>query len=120
MKNPKILKSSYQNTIPTLSIVTMIDISQHQSLKVFGYIKKTRATILIDSGISHNFINSGVEKQLNMFVYPTFGFQVANRGIQTIACQGNFHKVEFYINDWKLKSPMSAMDIGVVDVVLEA
>jgi hypothetical protein len=50
-------------------------ISQPQTLKVFGYIKKTKVTMLIDSGSSHNFIDTRIEKQLNMFIYPTSNFK---------------------------------------------
>jgi hypothetical protein len=53
---------SSQNTILTLSIVATTSISQAQTLKVFGYITKTKAMVLIDSGSSHNFIDTIIYK----------------------------------------------------------
>jgi hypothetical protein len=43
-------------------IVAMTGITQPQTLKVFGYIKKTKVMVLIDSGSSHNFIDTMIDK----------------------------------------------------------
>ena len=50
------------NITPTLSVAVMADISQHQTLKLFGHIKNTKVTLLVDSGSTHNFIDSRVAK----------------------------------------------------------
>jgi hypothetical protein len=48
--------------MPTLSVAAMMGITQPQTLKVFGYIKKTKIIVLIDSGSSHNFIDTMITK----------------------------------------------------------
>ena len=62
------------NIPPILSVDAMTDISRPQTLKLFGHIKSTNVMVLIDSGSTHNFIDSRVEKQLNIFIYPTASF----------------------------------------------
>jgi hypothetical protein len=68
-KNTRV--SNYQNS------------TQPQNLKVLGYIKNTRVTMLIDSGSSHNFNYAKIEKQLNMFFYSSSDIQVAILGNKT-------------------------------------
>jgi hypothetical protein len=47
-------------------------------------------------------------------------FQVTIPGNKTTSCNGKCHRVKLSINDYQLKSPMYAMVIGGVDVVLGA
>jgi hypothetical protein len=98
----------------------MTNISQPQILKVPGYVKKTRVTMLIDNGSSHKFIDTKIEKQLNMFIYPSSDLQVAIPWNQTTSCTGKCHKVKLHIKDYQLQAPMYSMEIGGVDVVLGA
>ena len=62
------------NITPTLSVAAMIGISQPQTIKLFVYIKNTKVMVLVNSGSKHNFIDSRVAKQLNIFIYPTIIF----------------------------------------------
>ena len=50
------------NITPTLLVVSMTGISQPQTLKLFVHIKNTKVTVLVDSGSTHNFIDSRVAK----------------------------------------------------------
>ena len=50
------------NIKPMLSVVVMTSIYQPQTLKLFGHIKNTTVTVLVDSGSTQNFIDSRVEK----------------------------------------------------------
>ena len=76
--------------------------------------------VLFNSESTHNFIDTRVEKHLNMFIYPTASFQVSILGNKTTPCDRKCHKVELAIKDHKLRSPMYAMTIGRVDIVLGA
>ena len=97
------------NITPMLLVVAMIGISQPQTLKLFGHIKNTKVTVLVDSGSTHNFIDSRVAKQLNICIYPTTNFQVSILGNKTTPCDNKFHQVEIPIKDYKIISPMYAM-----------
>lgn len=69
---------------------------------------------------SHNFIDTRIAKQLNIFIYPTSEFQVSIPGNKTTSCDGKCHKIELSMSEYKLKSLMYAMPIGGVDIVLGA
>ena len=101
-----------------LSVATMTGISQPQTLKLFGDIKGTKVTVLINSGIIHNFIDPRVEKNLNIFIYPTTKFQVSIPINKTTPCDEKFHTVEIPIKDYTLIFPMYFMAIIGVDIIL--
>ena len=82
-----------QNTNLTLYGTAMTRIYQPQTLKFYGYIKKTKVVVLIYSGSSHNFIDTNIARQLNIFIHPTSEFQVSIPGNRTMSCDGKFHKV---------------------------
>jgi hypothetical protein len=54
-----------EDTTPTISCHALAGINTPQTLKIQGYIKKKKVTMLIDSGSTHNFINYKLEKDLN-------------------------------------------------------
>ena len=76
--------------------------------------------VLFYSGSTHKFIDSRVEKKLNIFIYPTASFQVSIPRNKTTLYDGKCHKVKLSIKDYKLRSPMYAMAIIGVDIVLGA
>ena len=61
--------------IPTISCHALVGINTPQTLKIEGYIKNKKVTMLIDSGSTHNFIHYELTKDLNCFVYPTLKFK---------------------------------------------
>ena len=50
------------NITPTLLVAVMAGISQPQTLKLFGHIKNTKVTLLVDSGSTRKFIDSRLAK----------------------------------------------------------
>jgi hypothetical protein len=72
-----------------ISCHALADINTPQTLKIEGYIKNKKVTMLIDSGSTHNFINCKLAKDLNCFVYPTPEFQVMIADGGTINCSGS-------------------------------
>jgi hypothetical protein len=107
-----------EETTPMISCHALVNISTPQTLKIEGYIKKKKVTMLIDSGSTHNFINYKLAKFLNCFVFPTPEFQVmiADGGI--INCSGKCHSIKLNMGEYLLDSPMIAIQMGGVDVVL--
>ena len=101
-------------------MATIIGISQPQTLKLFGHIKNTKVTMLIDSESTHNFLDSRVAKQLNILIYPTASSQLLIPRNKTTPSDGKCHKVELAIKKYKLRSPMYVMAIRGVDIVLGA
>ena len=55
---------------PTIYCHALARIRTPQTLKIEGYIKKKKVTMLIDSGSTCNFIHCKLAKGINCFVYP--------------------------------------------------
>jgi hypothetical protein len=96
----------------------MIGISQPQTLKVYGYVKKTKVTLFIDSGSSHKFIYTNIARKLNICIHLTSEFQFSIPGNRAMSCDGKCHKVEISMSEYKLKYPMYVMPVEGVDIVL--
>ena len=69
-------------------------------------------------GSTHNFIHYKLVKALNCFIYPALEFQVMIANGGTINCSGKSHKITLTIGEYVLNSPMLAIPMGCVDVVL--
>ena len=74
--------------------------------------------MLIDYGSTHNFIHSKIVKDLNCFIYPAPEFQVMVANGSTIKCSAKFHNIKLSMGEYVLNSPMIAIPMGGVDVVL--
>jgi hypothetical protein len=93
-------------------------INTPQTINIKGYIKNKKVIMLIDSGSTHNFINSKLEKLLNSFAFPTPNFQLMIADGGTINCSRNSHSIHFNIGEYLLDIPMITIQMGSVDVVL--
>ena len=107
-----------EETTPTISCHALAGISTPQTLKIEGYLKKQKVTVLIDSGSTHNFINNKVAKQLNCFIYPAPEFQVMVANGKTIDCSGKCHNIKLTMGEYLLTTPIIAIQMGGADVVL--
>ena len=66
----EIEEATLEEITPTISFHALVGIITPQTLKIEGYIKKNKLTVLIDSSSTHNFIHCILAKVLNFFVYP--------------------------------------------------
>jgi hypothetical protein len=96
----------------------LASITTPQALKIQGYIKNKKVTILIDLGNTHNFINCKLAKDLNCFVYPALEFQVMIVDGGTINCSVKCHSIKLNMGEYFLYSPIISIQMGGVDVVL--
>jgi hypothetical protein len=60
-----------KEAMPKISLDEITRITQPQTLKIRGHVKKENVAILIDTWNTHNFIDINVAKRLNLFVYST-------------------------------------------------
>ena len=101
-----------------ISCHALVDISTPQTLKIQGYIKKKKVTMLIDSGSTHNFINYKLAKYLNWFVYLAPEFQVMIGDGGTINCSRKCHNIKLNMGEYFLDSPMISIQMGGADAIL--
>jgi hypothetical protein len=107
-----------EETTPMISCYALAGIDTRQTLKIQGYIKKKKVTMLIDFGRTHNFINYKLAKDLNCFVFPAPEFQVMIANGGTINCSRKLHSIKLNMGAYLLDSPMIFIQMGGVDVVL--
>ena len=79
---------------PTISCNALAGITTPKTLKIEGHIKKKRVIVLIDSGITNNFIHCKVAKELNCFLYPAPECQVMVANGGTINFSKKFHNIK--------------------------
>ena len=61
---------------PHVSLHAMAGVPATNTFRLYGFINKTRVTILIDSGSTHNFVQPRVAKFLNLPVEDTLPLRV--------------------------------------------
>ena len=96
----------------------MVGITTPQTLNIEGYIKKKKVIVLIDSSSTHNFIHSKIAKDLNCFIHQALEFQVMVADGSTIKWSRKCHNIKLSMGEYVLNSPMIAIPMGGVDVVL--
>ena len=96
----------------------MVGISTPQTLKIEGYIKRTKVTVLIDYGSTHYFIHYKLAKTLNCLIYPTPEFQVMIEDGGTIHCLGKFHNITLTMEEYVLNNSMISITMGGANVIL--
>jgi hypothetical protein len=106
------------NDTPRISLAAITGISQPQTLKLKGHIKKDNVTVLIDTGSTHNFLDINVARNLKLFVYPVPDMKVMVVDGKKIKNVGKCHKVKLQIQDFNLESEFYTVPLGGVDVVL--
>jgi hypothetical protein len=68
-----------KETSPTIYCHALVSIITPQTIKIDGYIKNKKVTVLIDFDSTHNFINYKLSKPLNCFASTTeFQVMIAN------------------------------------------
>ena len=86
--------------IEYISCHALVGIITPQTLKIEGYIKKKKVTILIDYVSTHNFINCKLSKILNYFMYTSPKFQVMIAYGGTINYSGKCHNIELTMGNY--------------------
>jgi hypothetical protein len=107
-----------KETTPKIYCHALDDINTPQTLKIQGYIKNKKVTVLVDYGSIYNFINYKLEKYLNCFVYPAPKFQVIIGDGGAINCSRKFHSIKLNMEEHFLDSPKITIQMGGVYVVL--
>jgi hypothetical protein len=74
--------------------------------------------VLIDFESTHNFIESMLTTQLSCFPYPIKSFHVVVANGGTISYGGLFHNVKLNMFDYQFSTPMYAIGLGDINVVL--
>ena len=89
--------ASGNDETPKICLAAMTGISQPQTLKLKGHIKRENVTVLVDIGSTHNFLDIRVARKLKLFVHPVLDMKVMVADGKKIKKIGKCHKVKFQI-----------------------
>jgi hypothetical protein len=101
-----------------ISLATITSISQSQTLKLKGHIKKDNVIVLIDTRSTHNFLDINVARNLKIFIYPVLDMKVMVADGKKIKNVRKCYKVKLQIQDFNLEIELYTIPLGGVDVVL--
>ena len=68
-------------------------------MRVMAKIGPYEIVVLIDSGSTHNFINTRLANMLQLPIQPTAAFTVRVTNGEKVTCQGKHEKVQVLIQD---------------------
>jgi hypothetical protein len=103
---------------PIISLNYLTSFFAPQTLKLIGYIKHQKFIILVDSGITHNFIHRRIAQETHCYIHVVNNFQIMIFNGGSMKCGGHYENVHLQIGDYHLKSHMFAIDMGGCDIVL--
>ncbi|KAH9648976.1 hypothetical protein KPL70_025802 [Citrus sinensis] len=89
-----------------------------QTMRVKAKIGPHEIIVLVDSGSTHNFINSRLANMLQLPVQPTSAFPVKVANREKVICQGKHDKVHVLIQDIPFELTLYSLPITGLDVVL--
>lgn len=89
-----------------------------KTMKVLGSIKNCPVVILIDSGNSHNFVDSVLVKTINGQLKTAHYFSVKIADGGKVNTTGSLEAVSLKIQDYQCTTDLYAMALGGCDVVL--
>jgi hypothetical protein len=92
--------------------------SSPQTPKLFGYIKKRKVGILVDSGSTQNFIHRRIAQETNCYICVVNNFQIMIANGGSMKCGGICENVCLQIGHCHLKSHMFSIEMGGCDIVL--
>jgi hypothetical protein len=117
---PNDLNQSYDplEVEPPISLNALTGFSAPQTLKLIGYIKNKKVTILVDSGRTHNFIHHRIAQEFNFYICPISNFKIMNSNGGSMKCGGCCENVCLQIGQYLLKSHLFSIDMGGCEIVL--
>ena len=91
------IMESTETVNPKITLYALSGWAAPQTMRVMAKIGQYAIVILIDSGSTHNFINSRLANLLQLPIKPTTSFSVQVANGAKLTCQGMFEKVKILI-----------------------
>jgi hypothetical protein len=103
---------------PVISLNALTGFFSPQTLKLIGYIKHQKVIILVDSGITHNFIHRFISQETHCYIHAVNNFQIMIANGGSMKCGGCCENVCLQVGDYHLKYHMFSIDMGGCDIML--
>ncbi|KAA0067574.1 Ty3/gypsy retrotransposon protein [Cucumis melo var. makuwa] len=105
-------------TIVELSINSVVGLNDPGTMKVRGKLFEEDVIILIDCGVTHNFVSEKLVKKLLLPIKETSHYGVILGSGAAVQGKGICEKLEVQLKNWKIIEDFLPLDLGGVDVIL--
>ena len=103
---------------PEISLHALSSISTPQTMRVLGSIHGRKLHILIDSGSTHNFVNSKFVVKLGCCKVPAQVFRVNVANGEFLVCKATYPIVPMEIQGYRFDTSLYSLDLQGFDAVL--
>ncbi|XP_020258301.1 uncharacterized protein LOC109834681 [Asparagus officinalis] len=114
------LAESLLRGAPSISVQAFSGITASHTIRIVGYYKNQAISILIDSGSTHNFINSKLVKKLGLTVTEYSNFDVLVASGEVIKGAGVCQEVSLDCQGVNIQVNLLVMPMGGSQIVLGA
>eukprot|EP01018_Ginkgo_biloba_P003122 Gb_13354 [translate_table: standard] len=114
------IEDQEQQEIPIVSLVTILGLTQYQTLRVRSKVKGRTMVALVYSGSTHNFIDSKLVSSTELKVELLQNFQVAVANDTMTNCKGMVRGLKLQLGNYELSFDFYVVALAGVDVVMGA
>jgi hypothetical protein len=123
VEDPSLIDATYDPNDPPefdplISLNFLIVFFDPQTLKLIDYIKLRKVIILVDGGITKNFIHHRIPQETNFYIRVVNNFQIMIANGGSMKCGGRYENVRLQIGNYHLKSHMFSIEMGGCGIVL--
>jgi len=101
-----------------VTIASMSGVPKFNTFQTKGVVEGQRATVLIDGGASHNFINMAMVERKHIPTIDLEGFLVEVAGERTIACDRHIPQMSLTLGRYTLIQDFYVVDILDTNIIL--
>jgi hypothetical protein len=101
-----------------VTIASMSGVPKFNTFQTKGVVEGQRATVLIDGGASHNFINMAMVERKHIPTIDLEGFLVEVAGERTIACDRHIPQMSLTLGRYTLIQDFYVVDIPDTNIIL--
>ncbi|XP_038979199.1 uncharacterized protein LOC120109538 [Phoenix dactylifera] len=101
-----------------LSLHAMSGVQRPSTMRLMAWVGKHEVSLLVDSGSSHNFINSGIVKKVGLKGATVEPFEVKVASGEKLKCQEVVRDVRMNIQGVRVKADLHVLQLVGLDVVL--
>ena len=112
------LKEAEPLPIPVISLHALSGVTILQAMRMSGLIRGRLVHILIDSGSTHNFVNSKFARKLDSCKVPSPNFQVMVANSECLQCDEIYLAIPMEIQGYHFQTNVYPLDLQGSDIVL--
>ena len=103
---------------PEITLHALTRWTTPKTMRITAKICAHDVIVLIDSGLTHNFISEHMANLLHLPVVPTQPFTVRVANGENLKCQGRFEEVQIDLHDTIFSLTLYSLPLTGLDVVL--